>query len=354
MVDVEIASGLALHFDDCTITVETDDAGITAKLRRYFGDFASDQQVSDRIHTLLRVIEEEPTEPEEGLVSWMEKGKDAFLDLPSGRFVRKMRTGVTISIQEDFLSSVWTIRGPVNRNFSQVVNMIGNIYGLHLLDRAGAMIHASAVADGEGNAIAIVAQSGMGKSSVAVRLMEQGFDFISNDRVILETPPVGGKVIAHGLPKLPRVNPGTLLDGERTRILLDPAARERYAALPREELWKVEEKYDVEVDRVLGRRWMLNGELKAVLVLNWRHGGEGIRLQQLTPSQALTEFKHVSKDFGVFDVRLVSRSDAALAETARRVPTYRVTGRADPSLLAQELRATGLPDAGWTFSSSRR
>jgi HprK-related kinase B len=344
MANVEVASGLALHFEDCTVLVETEDTGIIAKLRRYFGDFAADPQADDHPHSLLRVIEEEPTEPEDGLIPWMEKGKDAFLDLPSGRFVRKMRTGVTISIQEDFWSSVWTMRGPVNRNFSQVVNMIGNIFGLHLMDRGCSMIHASAVADGQGRALAIMAQSGMGKSSVAVRLMEQGFDFISNDRVILEPPLTDDNVIAHGLPKLPRVNPGTLLDGEHTRIVLDPTSRQRYESLPREELWQVEDKYDIEVDRVLGRRWILSGDLKAVLVLNWQHGGEGIRLQKLTPGQALAEFNHVRKDFGVFDVRLVSRSDAAMAETARRVPVYRVTGRADPSRLAEELRRGLVPE----------
>jgi HprK-related kinase B len=344
MANVELASGVALHFEDCTVTVEAEDAGIIARLRRYFGDFAEDPKAGDRPRTLLRVIEEDPTAPEEGLIPWTEKGKDAFLDLPTGRFVRKMRTGVTISIQEDFWSSIWTMRGPVNRNFSQVVNMIGNIFGLHLMDRGGAMIHASAVTDGQGRALAIMAQSGMGKSSVAVRLMEQGFDFISNDRVILEPPLGAANIIAHGLPKLPRVNPGTLLDGENTRVVLDAAKRDRYEALPREELWQVEDKYDLEVDRVLGRRWMLYGELKAALVLNWRHGGEGIRLQKLTPDQALAELRHVRKDFGVFDVRLVSRSDAALADTARRVAIYRVTGQADPARLARELRDGRVPE----------
>jgi HprK-related kinase B len=344
MTNAEVANGLSLHFGDCTVVVETEDNAIVTKLRRYFGDFAADLNDDDRPRTLLRLIEEEATEPEAGLIAWTDKGKDAFLDLPTGRFVRKMRTGVTISIQEDSWSSVWTMRGPVNHNFSQVVNMLGNIYGLSLMDQGGAMIHASAVADRDGHAVAIMAQSGMGKSSVAVRLMEQGFDFISNDRVILEPPITGGRVIAHGLPKLPRVNPGTLLDGEHTRIVLDPAARDRYGALPREELWQVEEKYDLEVDRVLGRRWLLSGELKAALVLNWHHEGDGIHLQRLTPSQALTELKHVSKSFGVFDVRLVSRSDAALAETARRVPVYRVTGHANPAQLAKQLREGLVPE----------
>jgi HprK-related kinase B len=344
MANVQIGSGVALHFEDCTVMVETEDGGIVSKLRRYFGDFAAEPSVEDRPRSLLRVIEEPATEPEQGLTPWTEKGKDAFLDVPTGRFVRKMRTGVTISIQEDFWSSVWTVRGPVERNFSQVVNMIGNIYGLSLIDRGGAMVHASAVSDAHGRAVAIMAQSGMGKSSVAVRLMEQGFDFISNDRVILEAPLAGEGVTAHGLPKLPRVNPGTLLDGENTRIVLDPVARSRYETLPREELWQVEDKYDLEVDRVLGRRWLLSGELQAALVLNWRHDGEGLELQRLTPGQAMAELRQVGKDFGVFDLRLISRSDAALGETARRVAFYRVRGRADPARLARELRAGAIPE----------
>jgi HprK-related kinase B len=293
---------------------------------------------------LLRIIESEPTEPEEGLIAWTDKAKDAFLDLPTGRFVRKMRSGVTISIQEDSWSSIWTMRGPVNRNFSQVVNIIGNIYGLHIMDRGGSMIHASTICDDEGRAIAIMGQSGVGKSSVAVRLMELGFDFISNDRVILEPPMVDNSVMAHGLPRLPRVNPGTLLDGENTRIILDATARDRYGALPREELWRVKEKYDLEVDRVLGRRWLLSGQLKAALVLNWRHEDEGLRLQRLNSSQALTELKQVSKSFGVFDMRLISRSDAALAETARRIAVYRVTGHTDPALLARRLSEGLIPE----------
>ena len=232
------------------------------------------------------------------------------------------------------------MRGPVSHNFSQLVNLVGNVYGLHLVDGGGAMIHASAVCDAQGRAMAVMGQSGMGKSSVAVRLMEQGFDYISNDRVILEPHLTEPTVKVHGLPKLPRVNPGTLLDGDKTRFILDPASQDRYASLPREELWKVEEKYDIEVDKLLGRRWLLSGDLKAALVLNWRHGGDGLRLQRLTPSQALTELKQVSKTFGVFDMRLVSHKDSALAQTARRVPVYRVTGRPDPAQLARDL-ATG-------------
>ena len=346
MVHMGVANGIALQFGSCTVAVESVDAGILAKLSRYFDGFAEELTAEHRPRTVIRIIEAEPTEPEEGLIPWVEKGKESFLDLPSGRMVRKVRTGVTISIQEDSWSSVWTMRGPVDHNFSQVVNMIGNAYGLHLIDRGGSMIHASAVCNDEGRTVAIMGQSGMGKSSVAVRLMEQGFDYISNDRVILDPHLADAGVTAYGLPKLPRVNPGTLLDSEQTRIILDPVSRDRYELMSREELWQVEHKHDLEVERVLGRRWLLSGELAAALVLNWHHSGEGLRLQRLTPSQALTELKLVSKTFGVFDMRLVSHTDAALAQTARRIPVYRATARADPAQLARDLRNGRLTELG--------
>ncbi len=284
----------------------------------------------------------QPADPD--LIPWVENGKEAFVDRRHERVVRKVRTGVTITIHEDLWTSQWSVRGPIQRNFSQLVNVIGNIYGLMLMDHGASMIHASAVCDRDGRAVAIMGQSGMGKSSVAVRLMEQGFDYISNDRVLLDPDIIEERVLAHGLPKLPRVNPGTLLDGERTKIMLDPVTRDRYESLSREDLWSVEDKYDLEVDRVLGRRWLLTGELAAAFVLNWRHGGEGLSLQRLTPDQVLTELKLVAKSFGVFDPRLLMRTDSALIETANRVPVYRVTGRADPHRLAIEVARRGLDD----------
>jgi HprK-related kinase B len=341
-VDMGVVNGVALHFEDFALTIETEDQSIIGKLRRYFGDFASEPTSADRPYSLLRIIEEEPRKPEEDIVPWMEKGKEAFLDLPSGRFVRKLRAGISISIQEDLWSSVWTMRGPVSRNFGQVIGIIGAIHGLHVIDRGGSMIHASAVADDKDHALAVLGQSWSGRSSVAICLLEQGFDFISNDRIILDPPLATDAVVVHGLPKLPRVNSGMLLDGENTRIVLDPATRDPSG--PRKELGKSKGKLDLQVERVLGRRWILKGELKAAVVLSWGSGETGLDLQKLTADQSLAELKRVSKDFGVFDVRLLSRSDAALAQTARRVPMYRVTGKPDPARLARELREGRVPE----------
>jgi HprK-related kinase B len=344
MTRVLPAQSLALNFGACTIAVETQEDAILARLRRYFRGFAEEMDGSHRPRTRICVIEEPPAEIDPEMIAWSEGSKETFRDVDHSRLIRKVRTGVSIIIQDDTWSSVWTMRGPVGRNFSQLVNLIGSAYGLEIMDRAGAMVHASAVSLGGSRAVAVMGQSGMGKSSVAVRLMEQGFDYISNDRVVLEPSLLRPSVLAHGLPKLPRVNPGTLLSGEKTRLLLDVGSRDRYEGLSREQLWQVEDKHDLEVERVLGRRWLLSGELSVALVLSWRHDGQGLHLQRLTADQALLELKLVRKTFGVFDLRLISRTESALADTVRRVPVYRVTGKADPARLAQELREGRLPE----------
>lgn len=340
----ETANLLALRFGSVLIAVDSDDAQLLERLSRYFERFVSSPRRAEHPHSVLTAVEDASSWSLPELTPWVVDGKEAFADMDGGRVVRKVRTGVTISIKEDQWSSSWTIRGRLHHNFSQVVNLIGIIYGLKLLDRYGAMIHASAVSDEEGRAIAIVGQSGMGKSSVAVRLLEQGFDFISNDRLILLPDPRAEVVYAHGLPKLPRVNPGTLLAGARTRAVLTKDAEAHYTSLSKEALWGVEDKHDLEVERVLGQRWLLSGALVGAFFLDWRQDGEGLDFQRLTPGQAVSELRAAAKDFGAFDLRLGERRDTAYVETARRVPMYRVTGAADPSGLARELAQGRLRD----------
>jgi hypothetical protein len=124
--------------------------------------------------------------------------------------------------------------------------------------------------------------------------------------------------------------------------VLEPEARSRYEALSKQELWNVEDKYDLEVENVLGRRWYLAAPLACALVLDWRQGGGAIELQPLHPGQALEELRLVAKSFGPFDRHLAERKDSAMLETVRRIPVYRVTGDADPSALARQLAAGGL------------
>ena len=201
-----------------------------------------------------------------------------------------------------------------------------------LLDRGGAMLHSSALVR-DGRAFAIVGESGSGKSSVAVRLLERGFDFLSNDRLIVRAGRPG--IVAYGLPKLPRVNPGTLLAGDRTRAVVDPENRRRYEKMPKKELWNVEHKHDLDVMNTLGRRWVPYAPLELAVVLNWRYGGERFTFEPVDSGRALESFRAAAKTFGPFDLHLDERSDNALRAVARAVPVFRVTGSINPPALAE-------------------
>jgi HprK-related kinase B len=264
------------------------------------------------------------------LEPWDAGGKESFADLGRRRIILKNRTGVVIELG----AKRWRVRGDLNRNLSQLVNVIGAAYGLSLLDEGACMIHASAVV-GEGRAVAIVGQSGSGKSSVAVRLMERGFDYLANDRLFLK--PQRRSVQGYGVPKLPRVNPGTLLAGSRTSRVIDERRRRSYRALGSEELWDVNEKYDLDVERTLGRSWLLHAPLGAAFVLRWRRDGKGLQFRRLITAQAVEELRAATKTFGPFDLKLAERSDEALRIAARAIPFFVVTGAIDPPALAKSI-----------------
>ncbi len=327
---------LHLRFDEIAVEVVAPNARLVRRLADYFQDFVSQTAAAGKPSSLTLVDGETPA-IDVPLTTWDARGKESFADNDGERIVRKDRTGVVIRLH----GRDWHMEGPLSRNFSQVVNAIGAMFGIRALNRGGAMLHASYVAR-DGRGLAVIGQSGAGKSSVAVRLLERGFDFVSNDRLIVERS--GSAILGTGLPKLPRVNPGTLLGGEGTSRVLDEVTRRRYSAMPREELWKVEDKYDLDVSATLGRRWLLAAPVAAILVLDWRLGGKGLAVTRLQPGQAVYALRGVIKDFGCFDQLLTRRTDTALRESAERVPVFQVTGGADPAGLASAIEARALPE----------
>jgi HprK-related kinase B len=201
------------------------------------------------------------------------------------------------------------------------------------------MVHASAVARVDSDEVMIfMGNSGSGKSSLALYLIEQGgFDYISNDRVMLKARPDGVHVI--GLPKKPRVNPGTLLASTRLSHLLRPSKRGRYEQMPAAELWGVEDKHDVDVHRALGAAERLDGRLANCFSLEWRPDGRGRETHCLDEEGVLSALLSVRKDFGPFDRRGSQRAsefDAEYRRLARAISVTRVTGRADPVGFARE------------------
>jgi HprK-related kinase B len=322
-------SAVHVRFGDVGVQVSLADAALRDRLSAYFRPFVSQNGVAREPDLVVRASHESQTPEPPGLRPWDGRGKESFADRGGRRVIRKDRTGVVIAGR----GALWTIRGDLRRNFNQLVNLVCTVYGMSILDRGGAMIHASAAVL-DGRAVAIAGQSGSGKSSVAVRLLERGFDFLTNDRLIMV--PQRGGLVGYGLPKLPRINPGTLLAGSKTRDLVTAEKRRTYERMPREELWRLEEKHDLDVQATLGRRWVLSAPLDVIYVLK-RDPGQPARVTRLNAGQAVEALRAVAKSFGAFDVGLPTRSDAALLRAAAISPVDSVSGDIDPAALADHI-----------------
>ena len=192
--------------------------------------------------------------------------KDAIFDVEGGRLVQKVRTGM-LFLQSD---QALLASGPCVACDNQVINFINSQF-LNWFQNDGYLLcHAAALAR-NGHALAIAGLSGGGKSTLMLNLMEdESTVYVTNDRLLVRRE--AQAVHAVGIPKLPRINPGTIVNNARLSPLIDDAARTRLLQLEKTELWQLEQKYDVDIGQLYGPgRIQHEASLTRFLVLNWRH-----------------------------------------------------------------------------------
>ena len=202
--------------------------------------------------------------------------KDAYYDFAGGRLVHKVRTGMLFLQCTDSPLAA----GDCLANDNQVINFI-NAQFMNWLQQDGYLIcHAAAIEVG-GSSIAIAAFSGGGKSTTMLRLMDvPGTRFLTNDRLFIRRPSAAADVQLTGVPKLPRINPGTIVTNPRLADILPPARHQQMLSLPEQELWNLEEKYDVDVLQTYGSgRIEHRANLGCFLILNWHHTAEPMSVQ---------------------------------------------------------------------------
>jgi HprK-related kinase B len=255
--------------------------------------------------------------------------KEAVRDVPGGRLVRKRQTRVLMGIYRDHAVAA----GDLEANLNQAINLVNACYARAVLARGALLLHASGVV-WAGRVAAICGVAGAGKSTAALHLVEAGYRFLSNDRVLARVAPAA--VEARGYPKQPRVNPGTLLHHPRLASLLEPEDRDALASLPPEELWALERKMDVDLDAIYGPGTVeLAGELRLLVVLTWHLGGPPAAARRLEPVEALARVPILHKDLGVFDLDRPAHAERAVgqltryAELLERIAVVEVTGRPD-------------------------
>jgi len=296
---------LDLGFGGVPVRVLTNAKEIRDGLERYFAPWVEARGGADPL--VVRLVQADPPSTS-GFVPVPradgKPAKEAVRDARGGRLVLKLATGVLMGVRPHDAFAV----GNLIRHLNQGVNLINNRYAKLVLGRGHLLLHASAVAR-DGRAVALAGVPGAGKSTTALHLVEHGFRFVSNDRLLVRA--CGEGVEALGYPKQPRVNPGTLLNHPRLFRLLEPGDREALRALPPAELWKLERKRDVDLESIYGPgTFTLAADLRALVVLTWRPDGVGLGVRTLDRSEALHCLPLIRKDLGAFDPDHRSRASA--------------------------------------------
>jgi len=323
---------LTFSFLGVALSVHTNDPRVASGLDRYFAPFR--MSVPAREALPIYALQGTPIYDPLSLDDVARQGpsrtvKEASYNVPGGRIVVKRRTGVVVYIAEPDHCVV----GDLVRNLNQAANVISMVFAKAMLRRGYVMLHASA-ALGEEGGVAFAAQSGAGKSTMALALVEAGYQFVTNDRLLVRLD--NGQVEMVGVPKIPRVNPGTLLRLSRLTALLPPEARRRYEHMSPDALWATEEKRDVEVDRIFGPgTFQLTGRLRVIYLLAWRQGEVRWEVHPLEPAVRRAALRRMVKRVGVQDLQppAPAAQEAALDAMADAIPVYEVTGQPDVGAL---------------------
>lgn len=326
-----------LQLDDFVVRVGSNAPALIAALRDYYRSYPQPEQATPNLQ--LWMIDQPAIKPDQDWHDWpRETGKsgrkEAIVDLPAGqRLVYKVKTGMLMlqRLQDPMLI------GPAQENLAQAVNFINNQHINHLQHKGGLICHAAALTVGQ-RGVAVAASSGGGKSTLMLRLMElPEARFITNDRLFVTRSDSGTQ--GEGVAKLPRVNPGTLLNNERLRPVLSEENQARFAALPKDELWQLEFKSDVPVEDYYGADSLcMSAPLHDLILLNWSHQSDQpcqirkvdlAQEPQLLPGIMKSPGAFYQNAQGTFLDRPALPPEADYLQALGGLNIYEVTGRAD-------------------------
>jgi HprK-related kinase B len=287
---------LFLQFGQCMLEVRANRDEIIDELRAYFHPFVAEAGPAE----IMVSVHESPEyvlpigytirEREPGKT----KIKEEYFEMEDGRIVRKRLTGMLFVFGDGENVGV----GPCCDNLNQVVNFINNRYIEWVLCQGCILGHAAGVVL-NGKGLAMAGFSGAGKSTLALHLMNEGATFVSNDRLMIEKASSG--LVMHGVAKMPRINPGTALNNPYLQKIMSVDEQARFTALPEEELWELEHKYDALIDDCYGpNRFVLHSAMYGLVLLNWQRNGGATEVAEVNLAERRDLLPAFMKNVGLF------------------------------------------------------
>ncbi len=325
-------------FDRCSVRLMSNSERLVSRLADYYAPFQ--RRVSSPTICITALCDVPPRFPAEFSVlppqRSHKKPKEEYADLGDGRVVRKLRTGMVFLFNKT--SNI--VIGECLRYTNQLINFINDRYMQWRLDRGGVLLHGAGVAFNT-QGMAIAGGEGMGKSTLALELVERGFNYVSNNRLVVNSAFPGLRM--YGLPRQPRVNPGTILHHPRLQQLIRLDRRQELQELSSNELWDVEEKYDVDVARLYGaNRQRLLTRLSAIVVLRWDRSDAALSVRQVSLGERPDLLAAVIQPRGVFNLAGKALGDddpppRTYAETLRSCRAFEVSGGVSFKSLSDKL-----------------
>ncbi|MCW8931718.1 MAG: HprK-related kinase B [Gammaproteobacteria bacterium] len=265
--------------------------------------------------------------------------KDAIYDLPDARILKKVRTGMIFLQSQAHLIAA----GECLKNKNQIINFINTQYMTSLNNDDAMICHAAGLVY-KNQVLGMAGFSGGGKSTLMLHMLSNsGSRFLSNDRLFIKKNQQDTQAI--GIPKLPRINPGTIVHNPKLKSLISPERQKELLQLPISELWNLEEKYDVIIDEIYGvDKIQYQGEIKNFLVLNWKHdSNESVCLKKINLNERRDLLAAIMKSPGPFyqysngdlfhySTPLIEQS---YLDAFQNISTYEVSGRVDFHKLSQ-------------------
>lgn len=297
---------VGLRFGDCAIHVKSNVPALIDRLTRDYRPFVRSAGAPTFVISAIQgappgipgTFTVRPTSSVRG-------PKEEWQDFADGRVVRKLRTEMVFLMRGREHVAI----GDCLANPNQVVNFINSRYLNWLMRDGGLLLHAAGVSRGD-TGVALTGFPGAGKSTQALHLMREGCDFISNDRLVIRAGVSGLRM--DGLPKHPRVNPGTLLNNPALTEILPRDRRDALAKLPAAELWALEEKYDVIIAEQFGpERVRLSADARSLYVMNWNRVDEPTDIEAVDLNRRRDLLPAITKSRGVFADGPVELTEAA-------------------------------------------